>query len=226
VTAGHSVSSEAQFNHQLQVTTSQFGVAETIGLKMAATAATPDLWRTAARTLAVVGKAENNAWSALAGLRSRVSGTASATVARAELEVIQGHALAVSVLANLAAQADTGSTGVQDQINGATTQAGVVLTDIVDGLTADSGCQADVPQLAAGETAHVQASLDGESVGVMSHTVDAGGSLLGQVTSDEVADVTTEMNSSGSCQSAAPSDSASASAQGSVVTSLGFPPEA
>ena len=226
LSASHSASGGAQLNRQLRVTTSQFGVAETMSVTMAMEASTPDLMQTAADALGLVTRAEARAESVLADVESRVGATAGAEVARADLAITQGQGLALSVLASLSGRPGADSQAIQAEISTIAAQAGALLGNVVDELTVGSGCQADVPQITSAEAASVQESLDGRPASHLGHITDAGGSLLGEVTNSEIANATAQVESTGGCQSdtstAPPSAGASASAQGNVVTSLGL----
>lgn len=226
LTAGSSVQGNAQFTHHLNMTSSQFGTAESMSVNLAVQANTPDLRQAAADALASVANAEGKAETKLGSLESRVDGAFGAAVAKADLEVTQGHALALSILGDVSAQGGGDSQQVEATIAAISAQAGTLLGDVVSKLSAAaSSCQANLPAASSSEASNVQAQLDGIPVRSAAHLVDAGGTLLGQVTSSEIASVNAQVTSGGACASSGDSTApagASASAQGSVITNLGL----
>jgi len=226
LSGGSSVQTNVQLSHQLNMTTSQFGTAESIGVNLAVQANTPDLKQAAADTLASVAKAEAKAENKLGSVESKVDGAFGVAVAKADLEVTQGRALALSVLGNMSVQAGGDSQKLRATIDGISAQAGSLLSDLVGSLNAAaSSCQANLPAASSSEASNVQAYLDGIPASAAAHVVDAGGTLLGQVTSSEVASVNAQVTTNGTCASTSDGTSqagASASAQGSVITSLGL----
>lgn len=220
LSASDSVQGGAQLDHRLQSTTSQFGIAEGMSLNLAAQASTPDIRQRAAEALAGVATAEAHAESVLNRVEDKVDGAASAPVAEADLQITQGQALALNVLGKLGAGAVTHS--VSDDVATVSARAGMLLGDVVDSLTVSSGCQPDVPQLASSEAASVESGLDGQSISDLARIVDAGGSLLGQVTNGEVTHVTAQIDSSGGCNSETPTAGDSASSQVNVVANVGL----
>jgi hypothetical protein len=187
-----SASLSGQANSPLSVLTAQLGSAAKLSAQLAVHANTPDLKAVATNALNLVSAEEAKAQSALSSLASVVTGASQAAVFKADLAVTQGRELALKGVAHVNVTAKTKVRGITDTVANLATSAKGLLYKVVGvvgpiiGCPVTSGLSPLVSSAAASEQAHFETAIPLPLVGSV---VDAGGSLLGAVTTDEIAQI-------------------------------------
>jgi hypothetical protein len=184
-----SASVSGQANSPLSALTAQLGSAAKIGAQLAMHANTPDLRTVAANALNLVSAEEAKAHSVLNSLTSVVTGAPQVAVVKADLAVTQGRELALKGYSQVNG---TAKTRVRRITDGLATSAKGLLYRVVGvvgpiiGCPVTSGLSPLVSKAAASEQARFETAIPLPLVGSV---VNAGGSLLGTVTTDEIAQI-------------------------------------
>jgi hypothetical protein len=185
-----SASVSDQANSPLSVLTAQLGSAAKLSAQLAVHANTPDLKTVAASALNLVSAEEAKAQSALSSLASVVTGAPQVAVLKADLAVTQGRELALKGLSHVSVKGKT--RGITDTIGNLSTSAKGLLYKVVGvvgpiiGCPVSTGLSPLVSSAAASEQAHFETAIP---LPVVGSVVNAGGSLLGTVTTDEIAQI-------------------------------------
>jgi hypothetical protein len=216
--------------------TSQLGIAANITTNLAIHADTPNLERTAAKVLSLVAGMEAQAENVLTGELSMVSGADEALVLTADLQVTQARGLALSALSDLALETTAKVGVIENTVTTLSTTAEGLLASLVTVVTRNSiGCpsiSAFAAEVASDIPATVHAELNPLSVTlpVIGTIVNANGSLLAGLVSQETSATKAAVSASSDC---VPSDgaigslgvrvsgNASVSGVGSVLSVLG-----
>lgn len=234
----HAVASAAasgRVSAPISVLTGELGGAAKLSVKLAVHAKSPSAVRIAAQALSLVAAEEAKAQGVLNAELSAVSGAASTAVVKADLEVTQGEELALSVTARLASASSAAVKTITDELATLSGQATGLLGQLVVDTTPDTiSCPSAsaFAKLVASDAASMQTEVPGvgATISAISGLLNAGGSLLANVTADEAvqvdaqvqADVTCQPDSGGDTGSGSASGAASASASSGLLGGLGL----
>ena len=171
--------------------TAQLGIAAKLSAELAARAHTPKAELAARAALNLVAGEEAKAQALLNGSVSAAASAKTAALVKADLQVTEAHQVALGELAQLHVTTRAHADALLNAAAGLKVDASSLLGKLVVDTTSDTGnCPPAVyAQLAAKESANVEARIAAKAAVKIANTIDAGGSLLAKVTADEAAQV-------------------------------------
>lgn len=195
-TASATASASANVAVPLSRVAVSLGSAAKLSAELAAHARTPSTAQVASSELNLVAKEEAKAQALLKAQVSAATQAKTDALVKADLQVTEAHQLALDELAQLQGTTRARADALLNAAATLKAQASSLLGKLVVDTTPDTGGSppAVFAQLAAKESAKLEASITPDAATAVADTIDAGGSLLAAVTSDQVAQVLARVN--------------------------------
>jgi hypothetical protein len=209
--ASASASGSTNITVPLSKVTEQLGIAAKLGVRLAVHARTPKTQSAGNSALNLIAGEEAQAQALL---NAGVSATG-ASIVKADLAVTEGHALTLEELARLHGTTRVHANALLRTVANLKLKAGSLLGKLVlDTMPDTVGCPsaAVFAQFATKESSDIAGTLTADVAGGLANAIDAGGSLLASLTSDQAAQARARVNADLGCQ---PRDAGSGSAEGS-----------